>query len=1011
MTYIVSARRLKVLSHIRGTSGATPTGPNRGCQPLAEGLRIDLLGETRLTRDGRSIPTGGPRRGAIIALLALRAPRSVSRSELGAALWGNQPPASAVNAVHVHISALRRTMGHDAILTAGEGYRLGGDVTVDVAEFHAAAARGIEQLAQGQAAEAAQTLRGALGLWRGPALADLDDSTFSATEAARLAKSRLDVIADRIKADLLLGRHREVIGELELLVAEHPLRESLRALLMQALYRADRQAEALAVYEEGRRILRDDLGLDPSPALRELHHNLLTQRDPLPTAAVPPMPRSLSLPVLLDETVGRDLELAALTSLLVDGQVRLVTVLGTGGVGKTRLAVAAGERLGELVADGVAFVSLAEAATPDDVALTICSALRVSAENDPIVTLERVLYSRQMVLICDNFEHVLDAASLLPRLLAAAAGLRILVTSRQPLGLRGERRFMVHPLAVESSGAQSSPAAQLFLARAATANPAFIPTPADLLDIAEIARRCDGLPLALELAAARARALPVGQLRRHLDAPLTLLVSDMRDIPERHRTLRANIAWSVGALEGQYARLLARLTVFRGGFTLTGAADVGGLHADTALGSIEVLLDHGLVSRTEGVSGAPRFDLLETIREYAAELLDPDERNEAHRRHAEHYRAWMEPVAEPGKSAAEVSVWVAQLAERANLRLAIRWALGAADNGLLADLIVSAAPIWDQTGPRLELLVWLARLLERDDVDPGRRCDAYWWSAALIADSDPPLMSAPLTDARELAERVSDTRRLAWVRLLCAVAEIYRERPAQAAEELSASAGLAEQHPEAVNLHISILMAMGHLSTVQGDDLALAAEHTHKALDLARRHRRDLRTMTLLNNVSEIMLVRDEPEQARRFAEEGLALAHLAQSLEGIAANQSQRGYASLLSGDVSAALIDLREALRGHLQLGTTYYALHDTVRLAAALSHCHPEVAALVLGVVEASPTFADQATSRQAKERFLADLEARLGARYTAQVARGRSLVTQSRERGALASVLAMTAALVG
>ena len=209
-----------------------------------------------------------------------------------------------------------------------------------------------------------------------------------------------------------------------------------------------------------------------------------------------------------------------------------------------------------------------------------------------------------------------------------------------------------------------------------------------------------------------------------------------------------------------------------------------------------------------------------------------------------------------------------------------------------------------------------------------------------------------------------------------------------------------------MNLHISLLMTTGHLSSVQGADLAAAVEHTEKALGLARLHHRDLRAMTLLNNLSEIMLVQNEPERARELADEGLALAQLAQSQEGIAANLSQRGYADLLSGHLSAALADLHGALNGHLQLGTTYYALHDTLRLAAALAQSHPELGALALGIVQACPQFVDQPSSLQAKDRCHADLDARLGDDLAAELARGSQLVSEHGETGALVAVLEAT-----
>ncbi len=796
----------------------------------AEALRVSLLGEVQVTRLGVPVPIRGPQRLALLALLALRAPRSLGRWEIIDALWGESPPPTAVNAVQVHVSGLRKAMGAGSVVAAGDGYRLRGEVEVDVADFVKACRRGASELARGQVSTAVESLRGALDLWRGPALAGLEATPFLDSERSRLEETRLGVLEQRLEADLAMGSHRDVVADLESLVAIHPLREGLRGLLMQALYRCGRQAEALAVYDVGRRLLSDELGLDPSPALRAVHQRLLSQGDAVPVVSGLTFRSRRDLPVLLDETIGRDVEVAALEALLSEGQGRLVSVLGTGGVGKTRLAIAVGHRVAGHSNDSVVFVPLGQAEQPGDVPGAICHALGVRSGEDAVAALESDLRERRTLLICDNFDHVLSAATLVPRLLGVAEDLRVLVTTRQPLGLRGERLFSLQPLAALADNGQPSPAAQLFVARMRGYDPTFQPTRVELADISDIARRCDGLPLALELAAARTRALPVAEVKRRLSDPLSLLATGARDVPERHRTLRASIASSVGALSWDQARFLAHLTVFRGGFTLPGAAAAADVNPDAALDHVESLLDRSLIHRLPQVAGQQRFGLLTTVGEYAVELLDAAQFSEARRRHAEYYRDWMRPLPEPTRTGCSPSTWQLLLAEQPNVRHAIRWALAGPSGALAGDLVIAAAWVWDQTGPQSELELGLNEILNRSDVSPGRHCDAYWWQATLASSGDLRLMAAPLAAARAIAESHEDTRRLVWIEILSTLGENLRDRPHEALQAVRQGQVLASDHPETTNLHVSILMLNDQLVQLGADHLAAVLRQRQQEL-------------------------------------------------------------------------------------------------------------------------------------------------------------------------------------
>lgn len=968
-----------------------------------ESLRVRLLGEVQVARGDTPISLTGAQRLGLLALLALRAPRSLGRWEIIDALWADNPPTTAVNAVQVHVSALRKALGPGSVVMAGDGYRLGGDVSVDVADFVTACRRGASELTRGQAATAAETLRLALDLWRGPALAGLEAAPFLAAERTRLEEARLSVLEQRLEADLALGYHRDVVTELEALVTVHPLREGLRGLLMQALYRCGRQAEALAVYDVGRRLLSQELGIDPSPALRAVHQRLLSQAEVVPAQASVLIESRREMPALLDETVGRARELAALESLLGNGHSRLVSVLGTGGVGKTRLAIAFGHHVADTTDDAVVFVPLGHAEKPADVPATICQALGVRTGEEPVATLESALQGSRTLLICDNFEHVLEAAPLLPRLLAVAPGLRVMVTTRQPLGLRGERQFSLHPLtAVVGEDHRLSLAAQLFVARVRDIDATFEPTAAEFADIAEIARRCDGLPLALELAAARTRALPVAELRRRLSDPLSLLASGGRGVPERHRTLRASIAWSVGALTPAQARFLAHVTVFRGGFTLPGAAAAADVDPDDALDHVEALLDRSLIQRLPLTGGLHRFGLLGTISEYAAELLDDEELRTAQRRHAEYYRDWMRPLPEPTRTGASLSTWQAVLAEQANLRQAVRWALNGVSGELAADLVIACAWVWDQTGPQAELERALHQILARDDVSSGRRCDAYWWQATLFSSGDLRLMAEPLSAARAIAEAHEDTRRLVWVEIIAVLGDMLRQRPDEALQAVRQGQALSADHPETTNLHVSILMLNGQLCALDGEPMAAALRERQQALAHSGGTSVELRALILLH-LSEVMLRKGDPTSALRFAEEGIALASRMESDSVLADSRSQRGHAQLLLGNESEAIDDLRAALAGHLRAGTTFFASRDLVRLAAAAAARYPEAAALAVGVLGEGLDARDEPITWPAEQPYLEPLPALLLSRYDDAVTEGRTLVVDLGVRAALAAAL--------
>ena len=571
-----------------------------------------LLGPLEVVGDdGAPIPLGGRRRRALLALLLLSPNEAISTDRLIEGIWGESPPPSAGGALQVHVHALRKALGADRVVTRPPGYlvRVEAD-ELDLARFE-------RLLAEGRHAEA-------LALWRGPALADIAYEPFAFGEAARLENARLTALEARVEADLEAGRHDALTAELEALAAAHPHRERLQAHRMLALYRSGRQADALAAYRETRATL-DELGIEPSAALRSLEQQMLRQDPGLDLAAAPvTAPPTDVLPADPTPLVGRELEVGAVLALLDRPDTRLVTLTGPGGTGKTRLALAVAGRIANARA---VFVDLSAVTDAALVLSTVAHALGAgeSPGADPVETVFTALGAQDTLLVLDNLEQVLDAAADVARLVDAHESLRVLVTSRAPLRVTRERVYAVPPLTTPETGDETAAgiervaAVRLYAERARAADPAFAITDANAPAVARICRALDGLPLALELAAARVRTLgPEGTAAR-LGERLSLLSRGARDLPERQRSLRATLDWSVQLLDDDAVRVLASLGAFSGGASLDAVESV--VVDSDVLTALDDLLDAALLTASAEASGEPRFGMLETVREYATELL------------------------------------------------------------------------------------------------------------------------------------------------------------------------------------------------------------------------------------------------------------------------------------------------------------------------------------------------------------------------------------------------------
>jgi predicted ATPase/DNA-binding SARP family transcriptional activator len=696
--------------------------------------RIAILGPLEV-RAGSGLPVevAGARLRRLLLRLALDPGRVVTSAQLVDAVWDDHPPAGAANALQTLVSRLRRLLP-EVLESSPSGYRLAVDAeAVDAVRFEALALAGRRQLG-GDPDRARDLLGEALALWRGPALADAATAAFAGPAVARLDGLRLQALEDRVEADLAAGATDRLVAELEELVAGHPLSERLGGQLVRALALRGAQADALGAYARLRARLADELGIDPSPELQAVHvavlRGELAPRAPAGPVAGPPVART-NLRSPITSFVGRGDDLTRIMEAFAGA--RLVTLTGPGGAGKTRLAAEAAARLLERMPDGAWMVELGSVADPADLPQAVLSLfgvreLRLLAAPGvtavpPLDRLVEALGDRELLLVVDNCEHlVAAAAALVDHLLARCPGLSVLATSREPLGIAGELLHPVGPLAVpegEVSPAEALayPAVRLLADRGAAARPGFTVDQATLEPVLRICGALDGMPLAIELAAARFHALAPGQVAARLDDRFRLLADGRRPVLGRHQTLRAVIDWSWELLGGAEQVLLRRLAVFAGGATLEAAERVCAVPASAALAADEVLyLLAGLVDKSlvvaEGDGPGVRYRMLETVRAYGAERLRAAGEDEALARAHAGYFLELAEAAEPELRRRDQLRWIARLAaERDNLHAALRWAV---DSGAAAAALRLAAALgwyWFLTSTRAEALDWTAKAL------------------------------------------------------------------------------------------------------------------------------------------------------------------------------------------------------------------------------------------------------------------------------------------------------------
>lgn len=873
-------------------------------------MEFRILGSVEVDDGGPDRDLGGLRERTLLARLLLSAGQVVSADRLADDLWAGDPPPHSMATLRVYISRLRRALGPESaalLLTQPPGYRMKLEPgQLDAHRFEALAAAARADMEAGRPQEAAGRLRQALGLWRGPALSDVADFSFAQADAIRLEEARITALEDRVEADLACGRHASLTSELDGLVASHPLRERLCGQRMLALYRCGRQADALQAYQGLRTRLADELGIDPNPGLQRLQQAILCQgaelgwppagwKPPVPEGGVaagedavgddaagddaagddvaraavpagdPPQVPAFQaerpgswLPAETTTFIGRESELATIDELL--GLSRLLTLTGPSGSGKTRLALRAAALASGSHPDGVWLVDLAPVAAPGLVIAVAASALSVREEPgkplaDSIVT---ALRASDALLVVDNCEHVIDdAADLIAVLLRNCPSVRVLATSQSRLGLPGEASWPVPPLILPDPAARELQAVaeaesvRLFCDRAALARPHFRLTAENVGAVSEICRRLDGIPLALELAAARLNALSAGQVAARIDDRFRLLAGGARRGLPRHRTLQAAIEWSHDLLSDAEKACFRQLAVFTGGCTLDAAEAVchaGVLPADLVLETVSGLVDRSLLT-TEERYGSMRYGMLESVHQFARQQLElAGESAELSRRHLD----WLGDFSRQAElDGPDQGAWLDLLeADLENFRAGLAWGLeaGRAGTGLAGQACAAGQP-----GSVTEAALAVAGALAPFWVvrgHAGLRSD--WLASALSA-------AGPSADRRLRAVALDGAGQLAYVQADHDAQRAYQEESLAIWRELGDDVRVA-----------SCLGDLGAAAHVRGDYPAALAMYT-EAVELATRAQDAQQMARAFSGLGRLALHQDNLSQATEYYQASMA--------------------------------------------------------------------------------------------------------------------------------------------
>ncbi|MFE9427984.1 ATP-binding protein [Kitasatospora sp. NPDC006697] len=912
-------------------------------------MHYGILGTTTARQDdGTPIPLGGARLRALLAALVLRQGRPAPAEALVAEVWAEEQPQDASAALQTLVGRLRRTIGRTEIGSGPGGYWLTGDRS-DLTRFQELAAAGTAALADGAPAEAAPLLREALALWRGPALADLPDRS---GDAVRLEEQRAEVRRARIAAELALGRGAELLAELAGLCADHPLDEPLQALGIRALRQAGRTAQALERYERVRRDLAEQLGADPGAELRALHQELLQPEPdapaapaarpapPAPPAAEPAAPAAPLAPAgnlraRLTSFVGREQDLAAVADLLRG--TRLVTLTGPGGSGKTRLSVEAGRQAEAAGAwpDGVWQIELAPIEDPAAVPGAALSALGLrtvvhhsvgEVAADPVRRVVEHCGRAKMLLLLDNCEHLIQSvAEFADLLLTECPQLTVLATSREPLGVPGEVVLPVEPL-------PDPIALRLLAERGAAARPGFA-VEQDPAACAEICHRLDGLPLAIELAAARLRLLTPRQLADRLDHRFALLTGGSRVLLPRQQTLRAVVDWSWELLDARERAVLRRLSVFAGGWTLEHAEQVcadGELVRQSQVAELLAsLVDKSLVVAGLNQPGEPRYWMLETIHEYAADRFAEAAEPETADRHLEAFRELVRLTDQRLHGPGQVALLALLDRETENIRTALRHALATRSEQDALVLVLGLSWFWVMRDYRAEARASVDQLcaLQEDPFAPG-------------APAPVPLAGNLLSHPLPWPEPVlQEARRQAWIYHMVSRFEGAMDVIGDPLLVERAPRMLAAYTPDLPQSHtyLAMLRIFAGFLAGRADEMQDMIDETVEGCRRFGREGELAWALQLRAKMANDQV--DGLERARRDGDEAMEIyTRLGDSwgmVEALAAQAETSGF----SGDSLVAVARYRQAIELSLELGAPQEVPMLQVRLGEALLEHQPE------------------------------------------------------------------------
>jgi predicted ATPase/DNA-binding SARP family transcriptional activator len=963
-------------------------------------LTFGLLGRTQVVGPAGEVPISGAVRRRLLTRLLISSNESVLTERLLDDLWGDHVPASAESTLKSHVSLLRRALGGGRIKSQGGGYLITVDPDeLDVILFERDLASGQERMENGDLVAAAETLGRALNRWRGPALAEVSDTTWGRSEAVRLEELKATALDSWLEVRLGSGETHQVISPAEAAVAEYPLREHLWAKLITALHRSGRQADALRSYQRLRQILADELGIDPSPDLVQLERSILLQEEEDVPAHRPVAHRDRSqskLPTELTSFVPRPRELADIRAGLAEGGI--VTLTGPGGTGKTRLAIEVGRRAADDF-DRVWLFELAAITNPAlivrEIAVTIGCAERVGADLSDLVK-ERLAEGTNLAIF-DNCEHLLDgAAAVVARFRADVPQLRILATSRSPLDIDGEKVYRVPTMSVPAP--TSAPeeavryeAVRLFVERATRQHHGFALTEDNCGLVVRLCARLDGLPLAIELAAARVRTLSLADIERRLQDRFALLSGGSRTAPARQRTLRAMIDWSYDLLGDQERGLLGRVSVFATSFDLA-AAEAVAVDVSAAAGEVVIaLVDKGLLQPDlTGDSG--RYRMLESIREYASERLPPSDADLARDAHAGYFGDLVIEAA-PHFAAAGQTEWRARLeADDENLRLAFRTLLERGEPEYLLRVGAAITRYWNCRGSYGDEMALLESALDRPDASEPTPARAEALAAAgfmLFRRGGTASAQLRLGEALTLGRRFGSPmvcadalRSLAWVE--------DRRGEAEAAAKYA-----GEAVEEALRCDDTYLISRAYdvrAATRQCTDPAGARADYAEALSYCVAAGDAQGQASTLNNLAILELEQGDRDRAREHYQAALAVVDAHGDAGARPFIHYGLGLSALLDSDFPVAHEEFCRALPEAGHTGQKSLEAYCLLGLAAAGALSAPdEVAARLLGAASAMFDRLDERPERTEMElwdRSRAALMGHLGPAFDPAFEGGRS-----------------------